>query len=166
MHPQQRTTTPGGFAASRTGSKEEQRLAKSLPRWLYPSVDLPSATQGVWQYHCWLPPLWWLSAQATAARWCPAAVPCRPLSQCPPPPWSHHCKGKPRDTLLQKKDKRHLPEPIQCLSFLHQLWTLDLWNEPRGLAACFLWYHKSPQGQHHGKLWWGRIFVIRVEIGI
>jgi len=47
MHPKQRITTAGGFATSETGSKEEQRPVKSLPRGLYPSVDMPSATHGV-----------------------------------------------------------------------------------------------------------------------
>lgn len=49
-----------GLAALGTGSKEEQGPAKSLMRWFYPSIDLPSATHGVWHDNLvWFPLLRW-----------------------------------------------------------------------------------------------------------
>lgn len=150
-------TMSGGFAVLGTGTKEEQGPAKSLMRGFYPSIDHPSATHGVWHnYLIWFSLLRWHPAEVTAAR---CRLPKVSLSQCPSAPQSHHCKGKPRATLLQK-DERHLAEPFQ------HFWGLGLWNEPRGLSACFLHYHKSPQEQQHCKFWWGRVFVIRAEVGI
>lgn len=155
-------TMSGGLAALGTGSKEEQGPAKSVMRWFYPSVDHPSATDSMWNNPCLV-----LTAEV-ALSWGDLQHRAAFQKYCSPSTLQHlspiTARASPEPccygSMKGISQRCHHPRDAFAHFSISEVWVFEMNQE----AWQFVFYHKSPQDQHHGK--WGRILVLRVAAGI